>query len=163
MSLLIKILPLSPATDKIELENQISKNPVQWEAVANFFKNSDLLALPLGRHEITPCGVFAIVQEYETKTESVFEAHRKYIDIQCVVAGEEYIYVADISKVSEPLADFDEQKDIEFFRYADGFEEVLADKDNFVVLFPKDAHQPCMAVDGKPGKIRKVVVKVPVK
>lgn len=162
-SKLLESLSLSPKSDKCELERQIRKNLPQWKAAIEFIQNNDLLKLSLGRHEITSDGVYANVEEYTSKIESVFEAHRKYIDIQCVVSGEEYIYVTDMSKVFQPLADFDKQKDIQFFKYADGYEKVLADKDNFVVLFPKDAHQPCMAIDGKPGKIRKVVVKVPVK
>lgn len=162
-SKLLEALPLSSKSNKCELERQIRKNLPQWKAAVEFLKGNDLMNLSLGRHEITFDGVYANVEEYASKTESVFEAHRKYIDIQCVVLGREYIYVTDISKVSEPLTAFDERKDIQFFKSADGYDKVLADKDNFVALFPSDAHQPCMAFDGKPCKIRKVVVKVPVK
>ena len=154
-------LPISPATDMTILEQQVKINLQQWSAAVAFLSENDLMTLPLGRHEITADGVYAIVQEYETKDEAKYEAHRKYIDIQCVVSGEEYIYVADLSKVSEPVADFDNVKDIQFFSIACNPVKVLADKENYVILFPNDAHMPCMHVDGKTSHIRKIVVKVP--
>lgn len=132
MMALINSLPLSPSLNYALLTAHLRKNPSQWKAAVEFLKGNDLMNLSLGRHEITFDGVYANVEEYVSKIESVFETHRKYIDIQ-------------------------------FFKSADGYDKVLADKDNFVVLFPSDAHQPCMAFDGKPCKIRKVVVKVPVK
>ncbi len=163
ISLIMNSLPISPSVDKAELEAQMSKNPVQWQAAVDFLKNNNLMTLADGRHEITSDGVYANVQEYESKLESVYEAHRKYIDIQCVVSGQEYIYVENIDCVSDPVSDYSEKKDIQFFRTASKPKEVLADKDNFVILFPYQAHMPCMAIDGKPVHIRKVVVKIPVK
>lgn len=160
MALLLNI-PLSPAVDMTTLEQQVQLNKQQWDAAVTFLTENDLLELPLGRHEITSDGVFAIVQEYETKDDANYEAHRKYIDIQCVVSGEEYIYVADLANVSEPVADFDNVKDIQFFRKATDPKKVLTNKENYVILFPNDAHMPCMHVDGNKAHIRKIVVKVP--
>ena len=156
-----KQLPLSPATDFATLEKQIQKNPDQWKAVIDFLTGSDLMKLALGRHEIADGGVFANVQEYETKDEVKYECHRKYIDIQCVVSGEEHIYVADITKVSDPVDEFNTENDYQLFSTASDFIKVIANKDNFVVLFPHEAHKPCMNVDGKHSHIRKVVVKIP--
>ena len=154
-------LPLSSATDYVILEEQIKKNPDQWKAAIDFLTKSDLMKLSAGRHEITTDGVFANVQEYETKSEAKYECHRKYIDIQCVVSGEEHIYVANISKVSDPTAEYNAKKDIQFFSIASEYTKVLADKDSYVVLFPHEVHKPCMNVDGKQSHIRKVVVKIP--
>ena len=158
---LAKHLPLSPATDFVTLEEQIKKNPVQWKAAVDFLMKSDLMKLSAGRHEITTDGVFANVQEYETKDEARYECHRKYIDIQCVVSGTEHIYVANIGKVSDPVAEFNDKKDIQFFTTASEHTKVLAGKDSYVVLFPHEAHKPCMNVDGQHSHIRKIVVKIP--
>ena len=156
-----KHLPLSPATDFVTLEEQIKKNPVQWKAAVDFLMKSDLMKLSAGRHEITTDGVFANVQEYETKDEARYECHRKYIDIQCVVSGTEHIYVANIGKVSDPVAEFNDKKDIQLFTTASEHTKVLAGKDSYVVLFPHEAHKPCMNVDGQHSHIRKIVVKIP--
>jgi YhcH/YjgK/YiaL family protein len=108
-------------------------------------------------------GVFAIVQEYFTKEESVYEAHKKYIDLQYIVSGEEIIYVSDISEVQECVESYDETKDIAFYQTAQSCRKVKLEKDTFVILFPNDAHKPCISVCGNPSEVRKVVVKIPVK
>ena len=163
METVILNLPLSPAIDMDTLKHQVHVNYEQWCAAEKFLTGNDLMTLELGRHDITSDGVFAIVQEYETKDVANYECHREYIDIQCVVSGAEHIYVADVVDVSDPVAEFDTQKDIQFFSTAAKYTKVLADKDNYVILFPRDAHMPCMNIDGIHSHIRKVVVKVPVK
>lgn len=56
--------------------------------------------LPVGRYEIYGDNVFAFIQEYTSKTESSFETHKNFIDIQFVSSGVEVIEVADISKMT---------------------------------------------------------------
>lgn len=130
--------------------------------VNGFLSENDPMTLLAGRYDLGADGAFVLVQEYETKCGSVFEAHRKYIDIQCVVSGQEYIYVCDIHDAKGRLADYDEVKDVEFFASASECTRILADSDNPVVLFPCDAHQPCMSVDGISSHVRKLVFKIPV-
>ncbi|MBR4758462.1 MAG: YhcH/YjgK/YiaL family protein, partial [Bacteroidaceae bacterium] len=86
-------LPLSADNDLSALSVQIGKNPEAWEAAGLFLKHTDLSALSLGRHEIGQ-GCYANVQEYETKTTSKYELHRRYIDVQLLGFGEELVYVA---------------------------------------------------------------------
>ncbi len=52
-------------------------------------------------------------------------------------------------------------RDIEFFVGAVHPHKVRADKDNFLVLFPGEAHRPCISPDGRQTRVRKIVVKVP--
>ena len=154
-------LPLSPATDKKQLLEQLSANASQWQAAIDFLQSNDLSSLALGRHDITPEGTYANVQEYETKAESKYEAHRDYIDLQIVVSGKEYIYVAPLSSVSGLVQAYDKAKDIEFYASASDATAVLADPQNWVVLFPDQAHEPCMTIGSEPSRIRKIVVKIP--
>jgi YhcH/YjgK/YiaL family protein len=60
-----------------------------------------------GKYELEGKELYAMVQEYDSKTDSKTEAHRKYIDIQFVVSGTECIEVFDMAQ-AVPLADFDE-------------------------------------------------------
>ena len=53
--------------------------------------------------------------------------------------------------------DYSEEKDIGFGLGVVDY--IKMSKNQFMVLFPNDAHQPCMAY-GKPQKVKKVVVKV---
>ncbi len=51
-------------------------------------------------HKELAAGAFALEQAYQTKArpEGFFESHRKYIDMQVVVAGEEVLELAEISR-----------------------------------------------------------------
>lgn len=155
-------LPLSDATDGIQLAQQIKANPAEWKAAAEFLTGNDLMSLGLGRYEITQEGTYANVQEYETKDSSRFEAHRNYIDIQVVVSGREHIFVSSLKDLSLCVREYDPVADIEFFATSADSRPVLADSSNWVVLFPSDGHMPCISA-GEPSFIRKIVVKIPVK
>ena len=135
---------------------------IRLQTAFAFIRENNLHALPLGRYDLEN-GVFANVQEYFTKEESVYEAHKKYIDLQYIVSGEEIIYVSDISEVQECVESYDETKDIAFYQTAQSCRKVKLEKDTFVILFPNDAHKPCISVCGNPSEVRKVVVKTPVK
>jgi biofilm protein TabA len=127
--------------------------------------------LPIGRHPIDGDRVFLLVSEYETKDPDscLFETHRRNIDIQMLVSGREYIMVRSAAgmKVHTPYS-----PDIEFL---DGNDRVgnqapggsIRDAHTIVlapgiavVLFPEDAHKPCVRVSESPETVRKIVVKV---
>ena len=127
-----------------QLERQIRKNPEQWRRAVEFLKKNDLMKLAEGRHEVTSDGVYANVQTYLTKDTAPFENHRRYIDVQYVVSGEEDIFISDIPDCTGRLSDY-----------------ARADKNNFLILFPGEAHRPCISPDGKQTHVRKIVVKVP--
>lgn len=154
-------LPLSPETDMATLERQIRKNPEQWRRAVEFLRGNDLMKLAEGRHDITEDGVYANVQTYLTKDTAPFENHRRYIDVQCVVSGEEDIFISGIAGCADRQTDYDEAADIEFFGSASEPRKARADKDSFLVLFPGEAHRPCISPDGRRNRIRKIVVKVP--
>lgn len=117
--------------------------------------------LEVGRYEIEGDEVYAMVQTYETKpdVECRFEGHEKYIDIQVVVEGCEMIGVADISK-AVPETDYNEEKDIAFYRNCQTASYCIAEAGDFLVLYPHDIHRPGMACDNIPENVKKVVVKV---
>jgi YhcH/YjgK/YiaL family protein len=134
-------------------------NPKAWDTVFNFFKEKDLNKLELGRYELTD-GAYINVQEYLTKDSSHFEAHRKFIDIQYLSRGREYIYVSLYSRDEQTeVTTYNEEQDIEFFDKKT-YEKYLLDSDNFLVLFPIDGHMPCMKVDSNEN-VRKIVAKIP--
>lgn len=158
---IIEPLPVSPATDRIRLEYQLRKNPEQWRRAVEFLKENDLMKLAEGRHEVTDDGVYANVQTYLTKDTAPFENHRRYIDVQCVVSGEEDIFISGIHDCTGRLSDYDGATDIEFFADAAHSRKVRADRGNFLILFPGEAHRPCISTNGKRTHVRKIVVKVP--
>lgn len=92
-------------------------------------------------------------------SECKFENHRKYIDIQFIIDGHEYIDVtdADDTKITE---DNMEKGDIAFYKAPDTFTRADLTKGYFAVLFPGEAHRPGVAPDGKGIKTRKAVAKI---
>ncbi len=112
-------------------------------------------------------GMRFIIQNYETAPAALkkMEAHRKFIDIQLILEGREKFYFADSTslKVSEP---YDEDKDIEFYSYGEDSNSQCAvlEPGEFAIFFPEDAHKPgCSVEDSFPSKIKKLLVKIPVK
>jgi biofilm protein TabA len=113
---------------------------------------------PEGRTEIDGDNIFCMVQSYETKAweGQRFEAHRQYADIQMALEGAESILWAptEILTVVQPY-----EPDIEFYSLTDGPTELVVTPNVFCVLFPQDAHAPCLQHKSSPT-VRKAVVKV---
>jgi YhcH/YjgK/YiaL family protein len=130
----------------------------KFQKAFEFLKNTDLLALDNGRYCLEGDDVFAIVQEYQTKPEAEgkFEVHRKYIDIQYIVKGEEKLGYLHLDAFIQK-GDFDEEKDIVFGEGKGVF--VKAKEGNFVIFAPQDAHMPSIAVY-EPLPVKKVVIKI---
>lgn len=135
-------------------------NPASWDAALKFLKEKDLNVLELGRYDLLEDGTYININEYTTKDSAHFEVHNKYIDIQYLAKGKEYIFVTPLEPCKQhEIQPYDETKDIEFFDKEE-YTPYLLSPDNFIVFFPTDAHKPCMKVDTN-EVVRKVVVKIP--
>lgn len=115
-----------------------------------------------GRYAIDGDRLYAVVQRYDTRpaTEKRFETHRRYIDIQYVVSGQERILHAPLEalEVSEP---HDPDRDVAFYHDPSASSSFLLLPGDFTLLFPGDGHKPgCMA--GGRDAVTKVVLKVEV-
>jgi biofilm protein TabA len=126
-----------------------------------FIKNSDFTKMAEGRYEIDGDNIYATVADYDTepKNQRRPEAHRKYLDIQYLAAGEEYIGCSFLSEQNELLEDYDEARDLVFYKNAVDEADILLNPGVYAILLPSDVHRPGCAVKA-PGKVRKVVVKI---
>ncbi len=127
------------------------------EAALRYLQETDFATLPVGKYEIDGTHVFALVQELTTKPleQGFWEAHRRYLDIHCVLAGVERIGFAHIDGLIG--GQYDTEKDFQVLKGEGAF--CTAVPGMFVLLMPYDAHMPCMAVTD-PVPLRKVVMKV---
>ena len=77
---------------------------------------------PDGRYEIEGDSLYALVSSYGTSPaeDRRFEAHRKYIDVQVLLEGEEKIETSFASDL-KPLQEYFEPKDIIFLATSSGF------------------------------------------
>jgi biofilm protein TabA len=117
----------------------------------------------LGRHDIDGDHCFALVQTYETKPveKAKFEAHRKYIDVQFLYSGRETILWAPLSEMKEETMAYDETKEAALWKLVPDVTPLHLSAGHFAILFPQDAHAPCVEWE-QPGQVFKVVVKVAV-
>ena len=147
-------------TDLNNIDYQVSMTPAIKKAI-DFLRLTDIHSLADGRVAIDGQEVFAIIQRYETVIADVprFEYHKKYIDIQYVVSGEEVIGWAPVEEMTVTEA-YDADKDICFGTVPDNrITSVYLTSGQLAVLYPQDGHAPKLAA-GVPSQVLKIVVKI---
>jgi biofilm protein TabA len=125
----------------------------------DYMRDTDLFALAPGRYPIIGDELFAIVEQVPAKSKEMakLEAHRRYIDIQLVLDGDEAMGWKPLADCLNPLAEHSVEKDIRFFHDAPA-SWVAVPPGHFCIFFPEDAHAPLVGS----GQIRKVIFKVAV-
>jgi biofilm protein TabA len=125
----------------------------------DYIRNTDLLLLAPGRHDIVGDDLIAIVEQVPGKRREMarLEAHRRYIDIQLVLDGVDEMGWRPLADCREPVSDYSAGKDIRFFRDAPAA-WIAVPPDHFCIFFPEDAHAPLVSS----GEVRKVVFKIAV-
>jgi YhcH/YjgK/YiaL family protein len=123
----------------------------------DFLRTTDLDSLPSGKHDIEGDTIFALVQEYQTKPleDCKLESHKKYIDIQYVIRGEEMMGITNQN--NQKIIEVNEEKDYTFYEGTTSL--VLVSKGMFTIFFPDDLHQPCVQTESA-AEVKKVVIKV---
>ena len=123
-----------------------------------YIRKTDFSNMPAGKYDIDGENLFAIVSEYETKDvkDCSLEAHRKYLDIQYMLSGEELVGLSFLDKqvASKPYNDKDD-----YALYSESCSMMKLDAGRFAVFYPEDLHMPGVQIE-KPGKIRKIIIKV---
>jgi YhcH/YjgK/YiaL family protein len=122
-----------------------------------FLHNTNLDAIPSGKHDIDGDTIFALVQEYQTKpiAECKLESHKKYIDIQYVIRGEEFMGIT--TQNNQAILEQNLEKDYTFYEGTTSL--VRVSKGMFTIFFPDDLHQPCVQTETV-LEVKKVVIKV---
>ena len=106
--------------------------------------------------------VFARVMSYETRAPdaSMFEAHRRYVDIQCVIAGSERMEAVPATGL-ETKTPYDASSDVELYNPTQPSLACAHLRPGiFASLFPHDAHMPGLMDGDAPASVKKVVVKI---
>lgn len=103
------------AIDKIQFAKQYHLNKALWDKAFAFLKETDLQTLTPGRHAIDGDNVYGLVSEGPTKDydKTAFESHKRYIDLQFVISGEENMGVAPLADVTLDKP-YNERSDIMF-------------------------------------------------
>lgn len=140
------------------VERYAALHPAFARAFA-FLRSTDLNALATGRNDIDGDAMFVILdrQDGRGRDGARLEAHRRYIDVQLTLSGEEEIGWSPLASCASPDGPFDDTKDIVFFGGRPST-WVRVPPGSFAILFPEDAHAPL----GGRGPLVKAIVKIAV-
>lgn len=127
--------------------------------VSGFMNEYDVREIAAGRYDLED-GCYVNVDEYDTRENYNFEAHRDFVDVQLMVEGEETIFVEPITNGIE-VVPYSKEKDVAFYTCKrDVYGGVNLVAGNAAVLFPWDMHAPCNAKEQRHN--RKLVFKIPI-
>ena len=154
--------------DKLEnLENYANVHP-RFAAAIAYLKQLIAENAEKGRHDMPNCdvpgAVFANVNAYSTnliKDSSQMETHRKYIDIQIILEGEEAIYLPGTETELRVTKAYDEAADyeLEAIPSLDSTVRLTLPAGSVAIFFAGEPHAPNHAVR-ESIPVRKIVGKV---
>jgi YhcH/YjgK/YiaL family protein len=151
-------LKLSPTADKGTFAKQYHLDTALWKKVFGFMQEHKLEKMEPGKYPIDGDDAFAIVTEGPSKEieETMWESHRRYVDLQYVIKGKEKIGVVPITDVliTKP---YDELRDA--VNYSAKGKYYIATPKMFFLFFPDDVHRPNIIVPGY-DTVKKLVIKI---
>jgi len=152
-------IDVHPSVEAEEFYTQFYKRPDLWKASFAFLRDNDLSKIKPGKYTIVGDEVFAVVQEYESRKpeDACWESHKKYIDLQYVIFGNEKMGIIPLSEANNSKP-YNEENDIQFYGKNIG-RYYLANPHSFFLFFPKEVHRPGLQTEHS-MKIKKVVVKI---
>ncbi|HWC89750.1 MAG TPA: YhcH/YjgK/YiaL family protein [Pirellulales bacterium] len=123
----------------------------------DFISRNDLSKLPPGRHAIEGDLLYVGISDEQGRGQAAarLEAHRRYIDIQCAIAGNDELGWRPLANCSRMADEYVPERDIIFFQERPESWFTLR-PGAFTILFPEDAHAPLAGT----GAVRKAVFKV---
>ncbi len=147
----------TPIVDRLENYKKYTNLHPGFEKAFAFLSQTNIAQLELTKHVIDGDNVFCPLSKSQgrTREQASLESHRKYIDIQYVISGNEELGYKPATECRQVKETYNSEKDIGFFSDApDQWIKVPAG--SFIIFFPQDAHAPLVGN----GEIHKAVVKV---
>ena len=135
--------------------------PILREALA-FLRAHDFKKMADGHYPIRGEQCFANLDRYTTRAaDACFpETHQRFVDIQYLVEGEEYLGWCPLSPELSVRTPYDAARDVTFYERLVPESNLVLLPGSFAVLFPEDVHRPQVATEDGPAPVTKVVVKI---
>ena len=145
----------------IYANDNVKNYPEAIQKAIAYVTNTDFDKVEDGVYEIEGRKLYAQVFTHTSKPKEECnpELHRKYLDVQFWICGEELFGIAPSNGVGKCIEEIDE-RDLYFYDGVENESFVHAVKGCYAVFFTNDVHRPGVCIDGKPLTYRKVVIKV---
>jgi len=142
--------------DKIKNYRQYSGLGSNILSALEYITKTDFAEIENGRHDIDD-DMYLLLSDYETRNiaECKTEAHRKYIDVQFIIKGQELVGYASLGNQST-ITDYDEKND--YILYNGDLSFINFHEGMFAIFYPDDLHMPGVGDNNSP--IRKAVLKI---
>ena len=146
----------------IYANEDLSKYPKSIQTAVEYVKSHDFTTMEPGEYPIDGDKIYAKVFDLTSKEikDTMPEIHKKYIDVQFWVSGQEMMGYAP-KKADYPVLEAHEDQDLYFLGNVPDEIFIKAIQGDYMVFFPSDVHRPGTVVAGA-ETYRKVVVKVSV-
>ena len=146
--------------DSPELELYASLDKY-FKIIFDIAKSSDPEALSEGRHEVDGENCFYTVLKYDTspRENARFETHKKYIDIQIILEGDEEIRYETLEKLT-PATEYDAERDIAFWNMNGEYDSARFSAGELTIIFTGEPHAPSLDSDKGRSAVTKLVAKI---
>lgn len=144
----------------VDFYEQFQKNPEQWQTLFRWLQETDVMALPKGKHPIPNSTLVASVEDSQNgpleKRQS--ESHYKHIDFQWCVKGIERFGLIEHT-TSKPNCEY--RPDVIHYDYiTEKARFIDSDPSQFFIFFPDDWHIAKVNNSTDDQTIRVIVIKV---
>ena len=98
-----------------------------------------------GVFEVLDKSLYYFILTYRTVKsieEKPAESHRKYMDLQYIIYGEEKVGYADYRSNKIIEKEYNKKDDIELFKKVENESFFILKKGMYVIFFPEDIHRP---------------------
>lgn len=123
-----------------------------------YLRETDFTGMEPGRYDVDGDRIFAIVQAYRTlpADQVKWESHRRYLDIQYMVEGAEYMGISR-KQFMNLIYPYDTETDVA--KYMGKGDFIRVEQEQFTIFFPNEIHMPKVQIL-RPEPVLKVVMKV---
>lgn len=118
-------------------------------------------AFAKGKHPVDDFRVFINALEYNTKnvSDSLMEAHRRYIDVMLMLEGEEKIGYMPFREINNVVKEYSEAGDSLMAGLEEGCSWITMKAGDVAIFFPEEAHAPGVNLKAE-THVRKLIAKV---
>lgn len=128
-----------------------------FKLLFDYVKSCDLFCAQLGRIELDGDNLYIMNSEVDAipQEKQVLELHHQYIDVHILLEGRERIGWKVTDDLTQEVKAYSSDGDCALYGDAPSMWVDLL-PGQFVIVYPEDAHAPCIGE----GKIRKLIAKV---